>query len=105
MQRWFMFAVLVMGCGDDVVEQDAVGTRVAECTRVSAHLVDLRLMGSEALGTIELEKHRAALASALGTQFVDNCTKALSDAQVACLLAAATSDDINRCNTTSAGTP
>jgi len=60
--------------------------------------VDLRLAGTEALGTNEQEKHRTVLVAALGTQFMDGCTTALSDQQVACLLAAADADDVNACN-------
>lgn len=87
MRVWLSLTALITACGDGASDKDAEAVRAEDCQRVRDHLVDLRLAGSEVLGKIEIEKHRAILVSALGTQFLDNCTKTLSDQQVACLLA------------------
>ena len=103
MRVWLLLTALLAGCGDDASDKDAETARAEDCRRVRDHLVDLRLAGSAALGKIELEKHRAALVTALGTQFMDSCTTTLSDQQVVCLLASGDSDDINACNTAARG--
>jgi len=73
MQSWILLLVVVAACGDDGVDEPDTSARTAHCERARDHLVDLRLAGSEALGKIELEKHRVALTSALSTQFMENC--------------------------------
>jgi hypothetical protein len=102
MQRWILFAAFVAACSGGGDEPDTEA-RTAQCERAREHVIDLRLAGAEALGTIELEKHRAALTTALGSQFMDNCRNRLSDEHVACLLVAADSEDINGCNTAARG--
>lgn len=102
MRKWILVAAIVAACGGGDDEPDTAG-RTDDCRRARDHLVDLRLAGSEALGKIEIEKHREILTQALGAQFIETCSKTLSDQQVACLLGAGDSDDINGCNTASSG--
>lgn len=103
MRKWILITAFVAACSGGGSDESDTTARTEQCERARDHLVDLRLAGTEALGKIEIEKHRAILTSALGTQFLDNCTHALSDQQLACLLAADDSDDINGCNTASSG--
>lgn len=103
MRKWFLITAFVAACGGGSDDEPDTSGRTEQCERARDHLVDLRLAGSEALGKIELEKHRVALTNALGTQFMDTCSKTLSKQQLACLLSAANSDDINGCNTASSG--
>lgn len=100
MRNWIAItALLVAACnGDD--ESDKAG-RTEQCERLRDHLIDVRLAGSESLGTIELEKHRAILTTAMGAQFLETCSSTLSDQQIGCLLAAGKSDDLNGCSASS----
>ena len=93
--RSIVLVSLLAGCGGE--EEDDAGARAAQCERLRDHLVDLRLATATNLGK-EIEQHRAALAQALGPQFVDGCTKSMSEAQVTCALAAQDSDAATECN-------
>ena len=50
----------------------------------------------------DLEGHRAALRQALGTAYVESCTKALSDEQLKCSLAATDGDAVSKCQSLAA---
>jgi len=76
---------LLAGCGED--EEEAALARTQQCERMRDRLVELRLASATNLGAA-LEQHRAALTQALGPQFIDACTRSVSEAQVGCVLAA-----------------
>lgn len=100
---WLLLATLVAGCGDVVTVETAESARVEDCQRARDHVVELRLAGTDALGATAREQHRAALVAALGTQFVERCAATLSDAQLACLLAAGDTADVSACNPAAGG--
>lgn len=93
--RSILFLGLLAGCGQD--DEDEALARAQQCEKVRDHLVDLRLASATNLGTA-IEQHRSALRQALGPQFVDGCTKSMSEAHVACVLAAQDSDAATDCN-------
>jgi hypothetical protein len=64
------------------------------CTELRDHLVSLRL---ESATGIEPSAHRAALARALGSEFVSTCTATMTVAQVKCAVAADSSADAAAC--------
>ncbi|HUQ01612.1 MAG TPA: hypothetical protein VM261_03915 [Kofleriaceae bacterium] len=98
-----LLLALAAGCGDVATVETAESARVEDCQRARDHVVELRLAGTDALAEIEREKHRAVLVAALGTQFVDSCVATLSEEQIACLLAAGDSSDVNACNPAAGG--
>lgn len=86
---------LVLGCassGDDK-------TRL--CTEMRDHVVEVRLSqsrGSDELGhPIDLAPHRAAMKQALGANYIEECRRELSSAQIKCELSAADSDAASAC--------
>lgn len=56
----------------------------AQCERVRDHLVELRVVGTQA----DASAHRDAIKDALGTRFTDECVATVDRGQIDCSLAA-----------------
>jgi len=91
-----LITAMLVGCAASQKDE------AKRCTELRDHLVDLRLAQSEgakdALGNpIDLEPHRAALKQAMGADFVTQCQKEFTHAQIKCVLAANDSPSATAC--------
>ena len=71
----------VLGCG---TSEDSDETQARQCKQLRDHLVELRVPASHADATA----HRAAMKTALGDNFVDDCAAKLTPSEVRCALEA-----------------
>ncbi len=100
MKSWILVIGCFAACGGG--EADEAAARAEQCQRMRDHLVELRLGSANNLGK-DVAQHRAALTQALGTTFIESCTKDLSASQVACVLGARDSQAATECTTVSNG--
>lgn len=91
-----MLAVWV-GCEGDPDEDPA--RRVSPCEQLRDHLIDLRL--ADAMH-VDKDAHREALRMAMGSDFLEGCSK-LSDDAISCVLEAHDSTTASACAGAGAG--
>jgi len=72
-------------------EDDA---RRRECVALRDHVIDVRLADAT---NVDQAAHREVLRQALGTRFVDECTKTVDERQRHCALSATSADGIQAC--------
>ncbi len=95
MLKWLALGAVLVSCGG-ASDEDGTLANTSQCERLREHIVDLRI-GSATNLRKDLEQHRAALTNALGPQFVEDCTKRMSAAQVTCALEARDAQAATEC--------
>lgn len=86
---------IAMACSTATDASEPAATK--QCEALRDHIVDLRLW--EATG-VDREAHREAMRDALGQEFVDGCTKTLTENQVDCGIKATDVAAATACTTT-----
>ena len=90
MGRFALIVIALTACAADEP------TTEQRCAQVRDRLIDLRL--ANATG-VDIKAHRAAMAEALGDDFIQNCKTRLTIAQQQCVLRARDSAAATDCST------
>ena len=87
---------VLVGCGGGA--EDESKARAEQCERMRDHLVDLRLASAQHLEK-DLDQHRVALKQAMGSAFIESCTKDMTETQVTCVVGAKDAEAAAACTT------
>jgi hypothetical protein len=83
-----VIAMILAGCAG---EQESPACR---CEKMRDHIVDLQLADTSGIART---KHRDAMRRALGPEFIENCQRSYSAAQVRCVLNATSKASARAC--------